>query len=261
MHTHSLNKAEQSPSEHLGYQGFLHKDATSDEGPNEAIQQKREKSETSEEACGLLESLRSPEKTKSKSSSQEDCSPPGNGETWKSEIREWGGGRIQAKKSKSRMKLPDEWASLPNTGSPSLPPDPNTAKDIDREMLVPDMYEAKDPPSTFVEEESLLPSFTTALQSAIPATISQGNANLLSGNHGLSQSNQVLTPNFTSGFETTVHAISSPHADSKIFKTNSSVSDPSPSDTSSTVVRQNPADPAPQTKHQEPPLAKSHQGW
>ncbi|XP_047676871.1 microtubule-associated protein 4 isoform X2 [Tachysurus fulvidraco] len=259
MHTHSLNKAEQSPSEHLGYQGFLHKDATSDEGPNEAIQQKRKKSETSEEACGLLESLRSPEKTKSKSSSQEECSPPGNGETWKSEIREWGGGRIQAKKSKSRMKLPDEWANLQNTGSPSLHPDPNTAKDINREMLVPDMYEAKDPPSTFVEEESLLPSFTTALQSAIPATISQGNDNLLSDNHGLSQSNQVLAPNFTSGFETTVHAISSPHADSKTFKNNSSVSDPSPPDTSSTVVSQNPADPAPQTKHQEPPLAKSHQ--
>ncbi|KAK3531091.1 hypothetical protein QTP70_010361 [Hemibagrus guttatus] len=100
MHTHSPNKAKQSPSEPLGYQGVLHKDATSDEGSNEAIQQKRKKCETSEEACGLLESLRSPEKAQTKSSNQEDCSPPGDGETWKSEIREWGGGRIQAKKMK-----------------------------------------------------------------------------------------------------------------------------------------------------------------
>ncbi|XP_058268851.1 microtubule-associated protein tau isoform X2 [Hemibagrus wyckioides] len=259
MHTHSPSQAEQSPSELLGYQGGLHKDATSDEGSNEAIQQKRKKCETSEEACGLLESLRSPEKTQSKSSNQED---DGDGETWKSEIREWGGGRIQAKKSKSRMKLPEEWANLPNTGSPSLPPDPNTAMDIDKEMLDPDTHEAKDPPSTLVEQESSLPSFSTMHQSAIPATISQANTILLSNSPDLSKSNQVLTPNLTSGHETTAHTISSPHADTKTFQNNSSVSDPSSSGPSSTVVSQNSADPASltsQTKHQDPPLAKSHQ--
>lgn len=264
MLTHSPNKAEQSPSELLGYQGALHKDVTSDEGSDEAVQQKRKKCEASEEAYGLLESLRSPEKTQPKSSNQEDCSSPGNGESWKSEIREWGGGRIQAKKSKSRMKLPEEWASLPNTGSLSLPTDPNTAMDIDMDMFVPNMYEAKDPPTTFVEQEGSLPSFTTTLQSAIPATIIQENTILLSNSPDLSQSNQALTPNLISGLETTVHAISSPHADTKTFQNNSSVSGLSASDPSSIVVSQNPAGPASlssQTKHQEPPLAKSHQGW
>ncbi|XP_026780530.3 microtubule-associated protein tau isoform X1 [Pangasianodon hypophthalmus] len=259
MLTHSPNKAEQSPSERLGYQGVPHKDATSDEGSDEAVQQKKKKCETSEEAYGLLESLRTPEKTLSKTSNQEDCSPPGNGESWKSEIREWGGGRIQAKKSKSRKKLPEEWASLPNTGSPSLPPDPNTTVDIDMDMFIPDMYEGKDPPTTFVQQEGSLPSFTAALQSAIPATLSQENTILLSNSPDLSQSNQVLTSNLTSGLETTAHAISSPHADTKTFQKNSS----SPSDPSSIVVSQNPADPASltsQTNHQEPLQAKSHQG-
>lgn len=246
----------------MGYQEILHKDATSDEGSDEAVQQKREKSETSDETYGLLESLRSPEKTQSKSSNQEDCSPSGNGDSWKSEIREWGGGRIQAKKSKSRMKLPEEWASIPSTGSPSLPPlsDPNIEMDIDMDMFIPDMCEAKDPP-TFVEHEGSLPSFTTTLQSAIPATVKQENTILLSNSTDQFQTNQVLTPNHTSGLETTSHVISSPHADTATFQNNSSVSGPSPSDPSSIVVSQNSADPASQTNHQEPPLAKSHQGW
>ncbi|TSN57724.1 Potassium voltage-gated channel subfamily H member 6 [Bagarius yarrelli] len=111
MPIYSPNRGEQIPSETLGYQGVLQKDATSDEGSSEAVLQKK-KCENSE---SLLEILRSPEKIQSKSTSQEDCSPTGNGENWKSEIRECGGGRIQAKKSKSRMKLPDEWASLPDT--------------------------------------------------------------------------------------------------------------------------------------------------
>lgn len=264
MLTHSPQKAEQSPSEQLGYQGVPHKDATSHEGPVEAVQQKRKKCETSEEAYGLLETLRSPEKTLSKSSNQEDCSSPGNGESWKSEIREWGGGRIQAKKSKSRKKLPEEWANLPNTGSPSLSPDPSIEMDIDLDMFIPDMYEAKDPPTSFVEQKGPLPSFTTTLQSAIPAAVSQENTILLSNRPDLSQSNQVFTLNPTTGLETTAHAISSLHADAKTFQNNSSISGPSPSDSSSIVVSQNSADPASltsQTKHQEPPLAESHQGW
>ncbi|XP_017345731.2 microtubule-associated protein tau isoform X1 [Ictalurus punctatus] len=259
MLTHSLNKAEQSSSELLGYQGVLHKDATSEEGSDEAVQQKGEKCETSEEAYGLLESLRSPEKTQPKSSYQEDCSPPDNGENWKSEIREWGGGRIQAKKSKSRKKLPEEWGSLPNTASPSS--DPNTEMDIDMDVFISDMYETKDPPTTFIEQGGSS-SFTTTLHSAIPSTISQANTVLLSNNTDLSMSNQVLTPNLTSGPKTTAHSISNPHADTKTFQNNSSVSGPSLSDPSSTVVSQNPAAPASltsQTKHQEPPLAKSHQ--
>ncbi|KAI5098984.1 microtubule-associated protein 4 isoform X3 [Silurus meridionalis] len=114
MLTHSPNKAEQSLSEPLGYQGVPHKEATSNEGSDEAVQQKKMKCETTEEAYSLLECLRSPEKTQSKSSNQED-SAPDNGESWKSEIREWGGGRIQAKKTKTRMKLPEEWANIPDS--------------------------------------------------------------------------------------------------------------------------------------------------
>lgn len=256
MPTHSLNMAEQCPSELLSYQGVLHKDATSDEGSDEAVQQKRKKSETSEEAYGLLESLRSPEKTQSKSSNQEDCSPPDNGESWKSEIREWGGGRIQAKKSKSRMKLPEEWATLPSIGSPSLPPYPDTEMDIDMDMFIPDMCEAKDPPTSFVEHKGSSPSFTT-----LQSTITQDNTIVLSNSADQCKSHQILIPNLTSGPETTAHATSNAHADTKAFQNNSSVSGSSPSDPSSIVVGQNSADPASHTKHQEPPLAKSHQGW
>lgn len=248
MLIHSPNKTKQNPSELLGYQQSLHKDSTSDEMSEEAIQEKRKKCETSEEVSGLLESLRSSEKPQSQSSNQKAPAPPDNGENWKSELREWGGGRIQAKKSKSRMKLPEEWASLPNTGSPSLPPDPNTAMD---------MHEVKDSPS-------FLPSFTTTPQSAIPAEVNQANTILQSKNPDLFHSNQVLTQNLTSGIETTVHATSGPHADTKTFQNNLSVNDPSLSDPSCIVVSKNPADPASftsQTKHQEPPLAKSHQGW
>lgn len=264
MHTHSHNMAEQSPSELSGYQGVPCKDATSDERSDEAVQQKRKKCETSEEAYGLLESLRSPEKTQSKSSNQEDYSPSGDGESWKSEIREWVGGRIQAKKSKSRKKLPEEWANLPNTGSPSLPPDSNITVDIDMDMFIPDMYEAKDPPTTFADQEGSSPSVTTTPHSAIPAAISQENIILLPNSPDLSQNNHVLTPILTSDLETTAHAISSQHGDTKTFQNNSSVIGPSPSDLSSIVVSQNSADPASltsQTKLQEPPLAKSHQGW
>lgn len=255
MLTHSSNKAEQSPSEQLGYQGVPHKDATSDEGSDEAFQQKRKKCETTEEAYGLLESLRSPEKTQLKSSNQKDCSPSGDGESWKSEIREWGGGRIQAKKSKSRKKLPEEWASLPSTGSSSPPKDPNIAMDIDMDMFISDMSEAKNPPTNFVEQQ------TTSLQSSISAAISQENT---INNPGLSQNNQVLTPNLNSGLETTAHTISSPHADTRTFQNNSSTSGLSPSDPFNIVISQNSADSASlssQTKHQEPPQAKSHQGW
>lgn len=259
MPTYSPNKAEQSPSELLGYQGVLHKDVTSDEGSHEAVQQERKKSESSEEAFGLLESLRSPEKTQSKSSNQEDCSPPDNGESWKSEIREWGGGRIQAKKNKSRMKLPEEWAGLPSTGSASLPPDELTEMDMD--MFIPDMCEAKDPPTSYVKHKDSLPSLTTLLHSPIQTAVRQENTILLSDSPDQSKSNQVLTPNLTSGPETTAHVTSNAHADTKTFQNNSSVSGPSPSDLSSIVISQNSADPASHTKHQEPPLAKSHQGW
>ncbi|XP_046719512.1 microtubule-associated protein tau [Silurus meridionalis] len=211
MLTHSPNKAEQSLSEPLGYQGVPHKEATSNEGSDEAVQQKKMKCETTEEAYSLLECLRSPEKTQSKSSNQED-SAPDNGESWKSEIREWGGGRIQAKKTKTRMKLPEEWANIPDSAT---------------------------------------------LQLAIASTIIQENTILLTNNPGISQS-----PNLTSGLEATAHAISGQFANNKTFQNNSSLSGPSPSDSSSFVVSQNTAGPTSltsQTKHQEPPLAKSHQ--
>ncbi|KAM9468517.1 uncharacterized protein map4l isoform 2-T2 [Clarias gariepinus] len=261
MLTHSPIKAEQSPFELLGYQGVPHKDATSDGGSDENVQQKRRECETSEEAYGLLECLRSPEKTQSKSSDQEDCSVPDNGENWRSEIREWGGGRIQAKKSKSRKKLPEEWANLPSTGCPSPPPDPLTPKDMDMDTIISDMYEVNDSP-TIIKQKGSLHSCTTTLQSAIPVTISQEITTSSPNNLDQSKSNQNLTPNLTSGLDTTVHAIYSPHTATSSFQNNSSVHGSSSSDHSSIVVNQNSEDPASlttQTMHLEPPVAKSHQ--
>lgn len=242
MLTHSPIKAEQSPFELLGYQGVPHKDATSDGGSDENVQQKRRECETSEEAYGLLECLRSPEKTQSKSSDQEDCSVPDNGENWRSEIREWGGGRIQAKKSKSRKKLPEEWANLPITGCPSPPTDPLTPKDMDMDTIISDMYEVNDSP-TIIKQEGSLHSCTTTLQSAIPVTISQEITTSSPNNLDQSKSNQNLTPNLTSGLDTTVHAIYSPHTATSSFH------------------QLHPASLTTQTMHLEPPVAKSHQGW
>uniref|UniRef100_A0AAY5ENC1 Microtubule-associated protein n=1 Tax=Electrophorus electricus TaxID=8005 RepID=A0AAY5ENC1_ELEEL len=162
--SHSPSKAEQSPSGPLGFQGLQDRHATS-EGDTEY--------ESREEVCGLLESLRSPEKTPVRSSSQGGSSLPSQGESWKSEIREWGGGRIQARKNKSRKKLPEEWSTLPNTSSPSPPPD--SSPQDSASSLTPDTVLLK-----------------TTLHSVTPAAASQGNATSLSNIPEPSQSSPVV---------------------------------------------------------------------
>lgn len=264
----SPNKPEQSPPKPLGIRGNQDQDASSDEESNEAGQQKRKKKcDDEDEAYGLLESLRSPEKTSSKSTDQGGPSPPSPGESWKSEIREWGGGRIQAKKNKGRKKLPEEWATLTNTSSPSPPPDPNPSVVTDMDIC------------TSVQLGSALPSFTpdamsvtTGAQSVAPVQ-RQTNAISPSAAPDPSQSTPVVpasshaSPDFTSGFKTTADSIPSPQirTASQSVPTISGPA-PSPPATSSTVVSQNPAasaSPASLTKHQEPPLSKSPQlqGW
>ncbi|XP_072547971.1 uncharacterized protein map4l isoform X2 [Salminus brasiliensis] len=266
--SHSPNKPEQSPPKPLGIHGNQdEEEASSDEESNERGQQKRKKCDDMEEVHGLLESLRSPEKTQSKSTDQGDSSPPSPGEGWRSEIREWGGGRIQAKKSKSRKKLPEEWSTLADTSSPSPPPDPSPSVVTDMDICTASVIG--------VEQGSSLPSFTpdaisltTTIQSVAPAA-SQTNVISPSTIPDPSQSTPVMTtsshtsPDFTSGFKTTADSIPSPKT-STASQNISTVTGPVPSPpvTSCTVVSQNPAASTTLTsltKHQEPLLAKSPQ--
>ncbi|XP_036418825.1 microtubule-associated protein tau-like [Colossoma macropomum] len=266
--SHSPNKPEQNPTKPLGIQGYQDQDATSEKESNEGGQQKRKKKcDDTEEVHGLLESLRSPEKTLSKSTDQEGSSPPSPGESWKSEIREWGGGRIQAKKSKSRTKLPEEWATMANTSSPSPPPGPSPSVVTDMDVCTASTTsneQGSAPPSMTPDASSL----TTTVQSVTP-TASQTNVISPSTISDPSQSTPVVTgsshtaPDFTSGFKTSVGSIPSPQTSTTSLNI-STMSDPAPSlpVTSSTVVSQNPpasASLTSLTKHQEPPLTKSPQ--
>ncbi|KAL6471239.1 hypothetical protein MHYP_G00198890 [Metynnis hypsauchen] len=268
--SHSPSKPEQSPTKPLGIQGYQDQDATAEKESNVGGQQKKKKKcDDMEEVHGLLESLRSPEKTVSKSTDQGGSSPPSPGESWKSEIREWGGGRIQAKKNKSRTKLPEEWATVANTSSPSPPPGPSMVTDMDVcTASTTNNEQGSAPPSIRPDATSL----TTTVQSAAP-TASQTNVISQSTISDPSQSTPVVTASshisldFTSGFKTTVGSIPNPQTSTTSLNI-STMSDPVPSlpVTSSTVVSQNPAASASLTsftKHQEPPLTKSPQlqGW
>ncbi|XP_066521307.1 microtubule-associated protein tau-like isoform X2 [Hoplias malabaricus] len=256
--SHSPNKPELSTSKPLGIQGYEDQDTTSMEESNDGGQHKRKKKcDDMEEAYGLLESLRSPEKALSKSTDQGDSPPPSPGESWKSEIREWGGGRIQAKKSKSRKKLPEEWA----TSSPSPPLEPST-------LMVTDMDICTDS-AISTEQRSAMPSFTTDSvshttpnKSVVPVA-----SQAPSAAPDPTQSIPVVTasshasPDFSMGFKTTADSIPSPKT-STACQNSSSMSGPAPSPpvTSSTVVS-HAASPSltSLTKQLEPPLAKSPQ--
>ncbi|XP_026861648.2 microtubule-associated protein tau-like isoform X1 [Electrophorus electricus] len=266
--SHSPSKAEQSPSGPLGFQGLQDRHATS-EGDTEY--------ESREEVCGLLESLRSPEKTPVRSSSQGGSSLPSQGESWKSEIREWGGGRIQARKNKSRKKLPEEWSTLPNTSSPSPPPDSSPAMVKDMNISTPDMYEIEASSTISAEQDSassLTPDtvlLKTTLHSVTPAAASQGNATSLSNIPEPSQSSPVVavsshtSPELTSVLAAPAHPTPNFQAsipDTTIFQNFQAVSGPSRPFTHNIVVGKNAADPVSPTsltKHQEALLTKSPQ--
>ncbi|XP_065132340.1 uncharacterized protein map4l isoform X1 [Paramisgurnus dabryanus] len=155
--SHALNKTEQSFTNLLGSQS---QDAPS--GEEQSIeeetekQQKRKKKKrrNREEMYDFLDSLGSPdsEETPSESSNHGCPSPP-------SEIQERGGGCIKAKKSKSRMKLPEEWGAPAGNSSKSGFSQPNTSNlmDIDYSSNLGD---SKTQSKVSIGQGSLSPSFT-----------------------------------------------------------------------------------------------------
>ncbi len=150
--SHASNKAEQSRIDALGSQS---QDAASGEeksieaGTEKQQKQKKKKRKNREEMYDLLDSLGSPdsEETPSESSNHGCPSPPSRDEEmWESEIQERGGGRIKAKKSKSRKKLPEEWSA------------PSTVMDMD--FSSPNLGYSKPPSSTSINQGSAQPSLT-----------------------------------------------------------------------------------------------------
>ncbi|XP_058609036.1 microtubule-associated protein 4 isoform X6 [Onychostoma macrolepis] len=148
--SHASNKAEQSRTDALGSQS---QDAASgeeksiEEGTEKQQKRKKKKRKNREEMYDLLDSLGSPdsEETPSESSNHGCPSPPSRDEEmWESEIQERGGGRIKAKKSKSRMKLPEEWSA------------PSTVMDCSS----PNLGDSKPPSSTSIDQGSAQPSLT-----------------------------------------------------------------------------------------------------
>ncbi|XP_050984866.1 microtubule-associated protein tau isoform X3 [Labeo rohita] len=146
------SKAEQTRTDALGSQS---QDAASGEEKSmeeeNGMQQKRKKKKRKnrEEMYDLLDSLGSPdsEETPSESSNHGCPSPPSRDEEiWESEFQERGGGRIKAKKSKSRMKLPEEWSA------------PSTVMDMD--FSSPHLGDSKPPSSASIDQGSAPPSLT-----------------------------------------------------------------------------------------------------
>ncbi|XP_016341616.1 microtubule-associated protein 4 isoform X3 [Sinocyclocheilus anshuiensis] len=174
--SHASNKAEQSRTDALGSQS---PDAASgeeksiDEGTEKQQKRKKKKRKNREEMYDLLDSLGSPdsEETPSESSNHGCPSPPNRDEEmWESEIQERGGGRIKAKKSKSRMKLPEEWSAPPTV--------------MDMDFSSPNLGDSKPPPSASIDQGSAQPSLTpeplhlTDTQACRPQPPGQANTSL-----------------------------------------------------------------------------------
>ncbi|XP_073731919.1 uncharacterized protein map4l isoform X2 [Misgurnus anguillicaudatus] len=156
--SHALNKTEQSFTDLLGSHS---QDAPS--GEEQSIeeetekQQKRKKKKrrNREEMYDFLDSLGSPdsEETPSESSNHGCPSPP-------SEIQERGGGCIKAKKSKSRMKLPEEWGAPTGNSSISGISHPNTSNMMDIDYSSSNVGDSKTQSQVSIGQGSLSPSFT-----------------------------------------------------------------------------------------------------
>ncbi|XP_067309902.1 microtubule-associated protein 4 isoform X3 [Pseudorasbora parva] len=176
--SHASNKAEQRSTDALGSQS---QDAASGEEKSieevTRTQQKRKKKKRKnrEEMYDLLDSLGSPdsEETPSESSNHGCPSPPSRDEEiWESEIQERGGGRIKAKKSKSRKKLPEEWSA------------PSTVMDMD--FSDPNLGNSKPPFIASIDQGSAPPSLTleplhlTDTQACRPQPTGQPNTSIFS---------------------------------------------------------------------------------
>uniref|UniRef100_A0A8C2AUM7 Microtubule-associated protein n=1 Tax=Cyprinus carpio TaxID=7962 RepID=A0A8C2AUM7_CYPCA len=174
--SHGSNKAEQSGTDALASQSL---DAASsegkstEEGTEKQQKGKRKKRKNREEMYDLLDSLGSPdsEETPSESSNHGCPSPPSRDEEmWESEIQERGGGRIKAKKSKSRMKLPEEWSAPPTV--------------MDMDFSSPNLGDSKPPSSANIDQGSAQPSLTpeplhlTDTQACGPQPPGQANTSL-----------------------------------------------------------------------------------
>ncbi|XP_073704403.1 uncharacterized protein map4l isoform X2 [Garra rufa] len=123
-----------------------------EEGTGMQQKRKKKKRKNREEMYDLLDSLGSPdsEETPSESSNHGCPSPPSRDEEiWESEFQERGGGRIKAKKSKSRMKLPEEWSAPPSV--------------MDMDFSSPNLGDSKPPSSASIDQGSAPPSLTSEL--------------------------------------------------------------------------------------------------
>lgn len=176
--SHASNKAEQSCTDALGSQS---QDAASGEeksikeGTEKQQKRKKKKRKNREEMYDLLDSLGSPdsEETPSESSNHGCPSPPSRDEEiWESEFQEKGGGRIKARKSKSRKKLPEEWSA------------PSTVMDMD--FNSPNLGDSKPQYTASIDQGSAPPSLTpeplhfTDTQACRPQPTGQENTSLFS---------------------------------------------------------------------------------
>nr|XP_005171300.1 microtubule-associated protein 4 isoform X2 [Danio rerio] len=150
--SHASRKAEQSHTDALGSQS---QDAASgeeksiEEESGKQQKRKKKKRKNREEMYDLLDSLGSPdsEETPSESSNHGCPSPPcKDEEIWESEFLERGGGRIKAKKSKSRKKLPEEWSAPPTV--------------MGMDFSDPNLAVSKPQSSASIDQESAPPSLT-----------------------------------------------------------------------------------------------------
>ncbi|XP_039532423.1 microtubule-associated protein 4 isoform X5 [Pimephales promelas] len=176
--SNASNKAEQRSTDALGFQS---QDAASgeeksiEEGTEKQQKRKKKKRKNREEMYDFLDSLGSPdsEETPSESSNHGCPSPPGKDEEiWENEIQERGGGRIKARKSKSRKKLPEEWSA------------PSTVMDMD--FSSPNLGDFKPPSTASLDQGSTPPSLTpeplhlTDTQACRPQPTSQANTSIFS---------------------------------------------------------------------------------
>lgn len=148
-HFHALSKAEQSSTDPLDTKS---QDAASgeekpiEEGTEQQQKRKKKKRKNRDEMYDLLDSLGSPESedTPSESSNHECPSPPSReGEIWESEIQERGGGRIKAKKGKSRMRIPEEWGAPLGNTNVSRSSHPHTSSIMDMDFSNPNLGGSK----------------------------------------------------------------------------------------------------------------------
>ncbi|XP_056091390.1 microtubule-associated protein 4 isoform X7 [Rhinichthys klamathensis goyatoka] len=150
--SHASNKAEQRRTDALGSQSqdvASGEEKSVEEGTEKQQKRKKKKRKNREEMYDFLDSLGSAdsEETPSESSNHSCPSPPSKDEEiWESEIQERGGGRIKARKSKSRKKLPEEWSA------------PSTVMDMD--FSSPNLGNFKPPSTASIDQGSTPPSLT-----------------------------------------------------------------------------------------------------